>query len=387
MKILYDHQIFSWQEFGGISRYYYELLRAIGDTATLSLSLSDNEYLHADPAFACRIKSKSTYQRPRSVSRLFKSVRRRHNPDGLNRLGSIAALKRGSYDLFHPTYYEPYFVPFLKGRPFVLTVYDMIHEILSEHFDQTDPASANKLKLVQHASHIIAISESTKKDLVSVTGMDPDKISVIHLGSSFSNAAERPAMLSLPRRYILYVGTRRGYKNFALTARAVQELLKGCPGCHLVCAGGGPFTAEETCLFSELGINGRVEYYEATTPNLLSLYQRAAVFVFPSLYEGFGIPLLEAFSCGCPVIASRTAALMEVAGDAAIYFDPKNAYSLGDTASKVINDPALQAALREKGTRRLRSFSWEKCARETMAVYQQTLRMHESRSAAPARHG
>jgi len=155
--------------------------------------------------------------------------------------------------------------------------------------------------------------------------------------------------------------------------RALREIIQATPGLHLVFAGGGPFTRHEQQFIEILGLSARVHYHEASTPSLVSLYQRALALLCPSLYEGFGLPVTEAFNCGCPVLSSRATALAEVAGDAALYFDAKNILSLQETVTRALRDPALLPALREKGVLRAEEFSPLKCARETAAAYARIL--------------
>jgi len=374
MKILYDHQVFTWQEYGGISRYYYELIKAQRGSAGLSLVHSNNEYIVADPELGALVTRKPIIARPSKIQRLFtsKKSRRRKSAEVINLAHSIEQLKAGAYDLFHPTYYDRYFIEHVGGRPFVLTVHDMIHELFPEHFQLRDPASAQKRELVQKAAHIIAVSECTKKDLMDLYGVAESRITVIYHGSSLR--ADGPsAQLVLPEKYFLLVGSRGTYKNCYFTVRALRDVLNRFSDVHLVFAGGGPFSEEERGFFFGLGLAERVHQAPAPDEALRSLYARAEAFIFPSLYEGFGIPTIEAFSCGCPVLSSDTAALKEVAGDAALYFEPKNVQSIQQAVVRILSEPGMREDLRKKGELRLQFFSWKKCAAQTVAVYEKVL--------------
>jgi glycosyltransferase involved in cell wall biosynthesis len=139
----------------------------------------------------------------------------------------------------------------------------------------------------------------------------------------------------------------------------------------LVCAGGGPFTPDETRFLRRLGIGGRARQYGINDSSLCQLYRRAIAFVFPSLYEGFGLPVLEAFACGCPAILARASSLPELGGEAAAYFEPKSYDGMKDTMARVTEDEDLRAAMVRKGTERARLFSWDKTAEETKKVYQE----------------
>jgi glycosyltransferase involved in cell wall biosynthesis len=375
IRVLYDHQVFTWQNFGGISRYYADLLSVLHTSAAfepqLSLAYSDNAHIAESAPWKDAIQPKSACKLPLSV-RFFRKSRARYSPAAINRKRSIATLQLGEHDLVHPTYYDPYFLEHLGGKPFVITVYDMIHELFPEHY-LDDPTVREKEQVIRRADHILAISHSTKKDLVEIYGIAPEKISVTHLGTAFSPATCPPAALQLPEKFLLHVGHRGGYKNAYFMLRALREILRATPALHIVFAGGGPFTKNELQFIDILGLAGRVHYHEASTPSLVTLYQRALVLLCPSLYEGFGLPVTEAFNCGCPVLSSRTPALAEVAGDAALYFDAKNIVSIQETVAHALNDRDALPALRAKAALRAKEFSPLKCARETAAVYSRLL--------------
>jgi glycosyltransferase involved in cell wall biosynthesis len=204
---------------------------------------------------------------------------------------------------------------------------------------------------------------------------------VIHLASSISLEGNPGSSgLPFPGRYILFVGNRdkpspfkEEYKNFTFFIRSIHELLKEDRDLSLICAGGGRFHRQERDLFNELRIEERVFHYPATDRTLADLYRNAILMVLPSLYEGFGLPVLEAFSCGCPAAVSREGALPEVAGEGALYFDPGEEASIREAVRKVIEDKALQEHLRSEGFKQARKFSWRKTTEETKAVYESAL--------------
>ncbi|MFA5114020.1 MAG: glycosyltransferase family 1 protein [Candidatus Margulisiibacteriota bacterium] len=375
MKVLYDHQIFTEHRYGGVSRYFCELLRSFAVdrqvTSELALVYSDNEHLKALRtvgggrfSFASGFLGGRDF---RGKARLF---------GWLNQANSLKRLRQGDYDLFHPTYYDDYFLSALGNKPFVLTVHDLIHELYPEYFAPHHPLAARKRRLIEQARRIIAISEQTKKDLVRVLNVAPDKVTVVHLASSLGGGrvAVGPAISRrVPPKYLLYVGNRQAYKNYELLVRAIRPLLLADPDLLLVCAGPA-FTQQEERLLVELGLHGRVRgFYIDSDVTLAYLYQNALAFVFPSLYEGFGLPVLEAFSCGCPVVLSNASSLPEVAGEAAEYFEPKSGADLLKAVTAVIGDQAKRAALVAKGYERLKKFSWDKTAAQTKEVYREAL--------------
>jgi glycosyltransferase involved in cell wall biosynthesis len=387
MKVFYDHQIFELQAYGGISRYFYEIVERNKGRfeAFVSVRNSENQYVGRmrglDSSRVRRSGSSDDFLfrlQFRGKQRLF-DLRNRMFPifdaHRANIAWSTARMDEAEFDLFHPTYYDPYFVDHLKGRPYVVTVHDFIHEVFPEFFDPRDPTPGNKRLAIQGAKCVIAVSECTKGDIVRFCGVDPSRIHVVYHGSSLGVAPEEGGQSvahELPKSYLLFVGRRHNYKNFQFLVEAFAETCRKHPDVHLVCAG-SPFDARERRFFSNLGVTGKIVSIQTQDGGLQELYSNALGFVLPSLYEGFGIPILEAFSCNCPVAVSDASCLPEVAGDAALYFAPKDFDRLTGVLDTLISDDAVRENLRQKGCARLKMFSWEKAAEETFAVYQKAL--------------
>jgi glycosyltransferase involved in cell wall biosynthesis len=375
MKLFYDYQIFAMQKYGGISRYFFELIRQLDETGTDELRLgmieTRNEYWLQAPQLFNQIRAELGFCDKLSIL----SGRAGHSR--VNKAKSVQSLKKGAFDLCHPTYYDPYFLDHIENRPFVLTIHDMIHEIFPEFLPLTDRVRENKKDLAKRANRIITVSENTRLDIAEYYNIDEERIEVVYHGSSIENflsTVDSPNnRLDLPARYLLFVGNRALYKNFYFLAVAAAKIIQEDPELKLVCAGGGAFSPEEAAFLRSLQIAAQVVYYPVTRQNLAQLYQNAQAFIFPSLYEGFGIPVLEAFNCGCPVILSNTSSLPEVAGNAAEYFDPKSISSLRAAVNKVIYDNDLQEHLRCKGYERAVDFSWTKTAAQTRKVYEKAL--------------
>lgn len=278
------------------------------------------------------------------------------------------------FDLIHPTHTNAYdLIPFIGKTPLVLTVHDMTHEIYP-HLFKNDPTAQRKLDYAQRADRIIAISECTKRDLVAICGIEPEKIDVIHHGNSLvlpADAATRP--MELPERYVFFVGKRLGYKNFDTFLKAFAELADADRELQLVCAGGGAFTPEELALIDGLHLTGRIHQRWVTDEELAIMYNRSQVFVYPSAYEGFGLPLLEAFSCGAPVLCAKASCFPEIAGEGADYFPADDAAAMAAAMQKVLESHDYANDLRSRGAERLTCFSWEKCAKETKETYQKAI--------------
>lgn len=384
MKILYDHQIFQEQKFGGISRYFCEIIerldKADGMNVDLTVKYSQNEYLKRSGFSAKAEDNPDSYENffggdefkgKWSLYKLRNRLRKPIEPHDVNKRLAIMALQKQDFDIFHPTYYDDYFLPYLGSKPFVLTVYDMIHEIYPEYFNLSDQISKRKCNLAQRASKVIAISNSTKKDLVQFFDIPEKKVEVIHLSNSIDSRLEANTHLTtLPSRFLLFVGSRSAYKNFFFFINSVKSILAADPTLHLVCTG-SPFNNNEKAFLEQNGVEVRTHNYSATDAELKLLYQQALVFVFPSLYEGFGLPVLEAFSGGCPTVLSDSGSLPEIGGDGAIYFEPKNSSSLQAAISKALYSEQFRADLIERGNKRLRLFSWEETCSKTESVYRE----------------
>lgn len=372
MRILFDHQVFSWQTYGGVSRYFAEQMRGLqrlGQEVFLPVHFfSENVYLRELPDF----------QRSSSTKFSFKGKKILQNI--LGRQASLGAIQKTSPDVFHPTYFDPYFLKTVqqKGIPFVLTVHDMIHEIYGHGsrgiFSLDAHVVENKRLLAEKADAVIAVSENTRLDLLRFCpDVDPAKIHVIHHGNSLNFKAGTATSLSTQYTppYLLFVGQRKAYKNFSWMVTQLAELLRKEKGLQLICVGGSDFNPEEHLLLKNLGIAQKVQYkVVGSDPELAALYCQAACFIFPSQYEGFGIPVLEAFACGCPAVLNRASSLPEVGGDAAVYFEEKVAGSLENAVRRVLNEKPFRDTLVKAGITRVQQFSWEQSVAKHLAVYQ-----------------
>ena len=173
----------------------------------------------------------------------------------------------------------------------------------------------------------------------------------------------------LPARYLLYVGDRAGYKNFTRFITAVTPLLHQDKELFVICAGGGEFKLAERELFHRNRISGNILQRPATDPQLNTLYRKAMMFVYPSLYEGFGLPILEAFSQNCPVAMSNSSCFPEVGGNAVVYFDPYAPDDMLKAIQSIVDNGKLANDLTQRGQERLRHFSYEKCMEKTLEIY------------------
>lgn len=224
-------------------------------------------------------------------------------------------------------------------------------------------------KVIKNAHRIISISQNTKKDLIEMLNINPGKIDVVHHGYN-----KPPGTKAINRwgKYILFVGSRERYKNFITFVKAISSLLNKESDLKLVCVG-PPFNKEELEQLKKLNILEYTTILTVDENTLNNLYSNAQAFVYPSLYEGFGMPILEAFANNCPVCLSNTSCFPEIAGDAGAYFDPYNAESILEVVTKVLYDNSLKNQMIKAGNERLTDFSWKKTGRETAASYKKTL--------------
>lgn|SRR5574337_1071100 len=364
MNIIYDHQIFALQRYGGVSRYFYELISRLcregGINIGLFLGFYVNEYgmeAHTD-----RYRHFWGIKRSRTgkTDKLFSFVNR-----ALFKPFFIATRA----NIYHPTYYADFSLNF-KGKK-VITVYDMIHEIYPDYFlpKDTRVTIQKKRKAILTADAIICISESTKRDVSRHFEIPEDRIKVIYLANSLHFEVSSGPLVRMP--YLLFVGDRGGYKNFDMLLKAYISSTRINRNFALVCFGGGDFTALERSSISSNALNDRVFYYSGNDQVLSNLYCYASVFVSPSLYEGFGIPPLEAMHYGCPVLASNASSLPEVVGDGGNYFNPADRDDLIAELEKILYDEESRRKLIISGHQREKKFSWDICARETIELYGQ----------------
>lgn len=359
MRVLYDTHVFNWQKVGGISKYYAELisqLRKDNVDVILPVLVSNNVYLNN----ICT-----------NVYRLFPSWNNRYKDKFIGRINNTLLdyyYYKGEFDIFHPTYYDLSFLNCIKGKPFVLTVHDMYNEIFC--IDSGNVISLKK-ELINRADRIIAISENTKNDILQIYNIDETKISVVHHGFRAIKCLIKPN-IQIESPYVLFVGGRGDYKNFDRFIRAFAYLRTKYVDLNLICTG-NPFSQDELLSFRKLNISERVYHCFSTEEELAWLYTNAEFFVFPSLYEGFGLPLLEAFNYGAPSLISDTSCFPEIAENAALYFNPYDIDSMICCMDKFLSSTSLKKCLIERGKLRVKQFSWEKTSEKTNAIYKSLL--------------
>jgi glycosyltransferase involved in cell wall biosynthesis len=312
--------------------------------------------------------SGSRYLLPQLNTKLFRPVR------AVSHFLAGRAINCFRPDILHETYYsENTHRP--QNARHVLTVYDLIHERYSNMFENSHVTTKAKLVAVNRADHVICISESTRFDLINYCGVPKEKTSVVHLGvNNDFMKADKFTQKQHCRPFLLYVGARRGYKNFRRFIQAFARSIRLRQEYDIICFGGGAFHESENQTLLSIGLRPeQVIFMSGDDKILASLYQQASAFVYPSIYEGFGIPPLEAMASKCPVICSNTSSIPEVVGDAAEYFDPLKEDAILNAMELVLESPSRQKKLIAAGEARFKQFTWEKCAKETEEIYRKLL--------------
>ena len=358
MKVFFDYAIFTLQRFGGVSNYIVNLVENFSDQVEPSIiSLFYKNHYLKNSHFGDKL---FFYNR---AGPLIKYINK------INKIYFNYKLRKKNPNIIHLTYFNEKNFYTSKAKV-VITEYDLIKEkFYSEKYqDQIE----YKRKLFEKADQIICISNNTKKDMQNEYSIDDSKIAVVHLSvNKNKNFRERSINI---RPFILYVGSRQRYKNFNNTIKAFarSSILKS--NFDFVCFGGGNFLKTEEDLFKSLLINrDRIHYFEGDELDLNFFYRKARIFIFPSLYEGFGIPLLEAMNMECPVLCSNSSCFPEIVGDAAVLFDPTDIESIKFKMEKSIYDDQLLLNLKKKGNINLNNYSWKKCADETEKLYKKII--------------
>jgi glycosyltransferase involved in cell wall biosynthesis len=287
-----------------------------------------------------------------------------------NRYIESALLKLGQPDVVHETYYQTNSsAP--KGCPIVVTVHDMIQEKFDISFGRDNETSAKKRAAVKRADRVVCVSENTRMDLLELFDPDPGKIRTIHLGVTMNRSGGPPPRWPPPPRpYFMHVGMRGGYKNFGNLLRAYASRPRLHTEFDLIAFGSHGFTQQENESIGDLGLTSpQVRHLSGDDDLLGHLYSQAAAFIYPSLYEGFGIPPLEAMSVGCPVLCSNASSIPEIVGNAGLYFDPNEVDAIADAMERVVSFTEVRAELVARGNERVRQFSWDRCTSQTLDVY------------------
>ena len=364
MKVIFDYSIFFHQKYGGISRYFLNLHNELVKkkvNAKIIAPLHNNIFLK-------KYNNKFTYNfyiknYPKFTRRLLKKY---------NHFFSKFYSKINKTDIIHKTFYEKNICNNSKVKK-IITVYDLAHEIYYKEYNNPKEFRP-KNDALKNIDYIICPSKKTKSDLINYYKIPENKIEVIYMGIyKFENIKDQNLSMDNDP-FLLYVGDRKRYKNFITLLKAFSISSKLPNDFKLVCFGGGKFTEAEKKMIIDFKIKeNKIIQIDGDDSHLLYLYKNAKAFVFPSKYEGLGLPHLEAMSLGCPVISSNHEAILEAVGDAAELFNPDSFEELCLKMEETLYSSEKIKNLINRGFDRSKNFSWEKCSNETFKLYEKII--------------
>lgn len=370
MKILFDHQIFSLQKVGGISRYFAEILHRLTKVynvdAILKVFFSENKYLQ-EHGFDIHNFGLGNFE--------FKGKERIYYQ--LNHLIYSGRIRNLDKDvILHPTYFDDYFLNPSFKNPLVITFHDLIHE---HYFRTTQNAYTQKMlvsrkKLVNRADLIITVSDKTKFDLIEFYNVNENKIHTVYHGQSLEHLSKGKSNSEIKEEYLLFIGDRLFYKNFEFMVDAFNLVSEKYPNIKLYFAGGRDVTSDELEFVKKNGLSDKVKFLNYLSENeMASMYSSAIALVFPSLMEGFGLPILEAFANDCVCLLSDIEVFHEIAGDCAIYFNPRLPSTFLPVFELIYQNESIRDSLTIKMKSRLNHFSWDIAAEQTYNLYKNLL--------------
>lgn len=367
MKIVYDYQIFCLQRYGGISRYFFELARKISNLNYPNNIVDITSLIYINNYLKNSSENFKIHGKKITGSNLIGKLLTLPN-----RLFSPSLISNLNPDILHHTYYIDHhdFLNF-KGKK-VITIHDLIDEKFPQSSLYSKTLRRFRAKAIKESDHIICISKNTQKDLINIFNVEEEKTTVIYHGINTTKNKEKNK--STNKKYILYVGNRRGHKNFKklLEAFSINKLVNN--DYKLLAFGGGKFDNNERRFIKELNIpEEKIINLQGNDFLLNKMYKNASLFVYPSIYEGFGMPPLEAMSHDCPVVCSNTSSIPEIVGDAAFLFDPLSKKSISESIQLVLFNSTLKDNLVKKGRKRIKDFTWEKCSLNTYETYKRIL--------------
>ena len=357
MRVALDEQIFAIQPVGGISRMFSELARQFLEGSPAGVELVPfqtpivNRYVLDDVRLRGALEARAARNPWTALGAYFSRVGRPPKAD-----------------IVHNTFYLPHGLDGRHAGKRIVTIHDMIPELMPRTRRRLDFLTL-KQRYVRSADQVICVSEATKQDLLKVYGLIEAPIHVIHHGVSNRFQPDIPRVDFLPERYILFVGHRHQNKDAEVLFRAFGQIAPRDLDLELLCVGGNGLSQRELSLLEELGIRERVSQRFLFDELMASAYANAEVFVFPSHFEGFGLPALEAMASGIPTILARATSLPEIGGDAAMYFEPGDVGNLGHLLSDVLSDELTRQDLSVRGLQQAGQFTWQKSASATKEVY------------------
>jgi glycosyltransferase involved in cell wall biosynthesis len=375
MIIFIDENIFEKQKYGGISRYFCELAKAISENSEHRVIIYGGWNKNAYLSQLKTTESLKVLQFNKTLRHL-RFAKKWLNPIIRKALFWKYRSTRNKI-VYHPSYFslDPFINKYSDNS--VLTVHDLIYE--HQEKSKGSKKTAKRKRIQGLVDHIITVSESTSRDLKAFNPLASNKITVIHLA-----AAPSSIQLEQERKNtFLFVGNRKGYKNGTLTIEAFADLQVNTPqDLQLLFIGGGPFDSDESKQINELDLKNSVQQRNLSDQELTLAYQTSVALVFPSSYEGFGLPPLEAMQANCPVIAQKVSSIPEVLGDWGHYFTNGHINELCALMKKVVQPEGNESSKRRQRIReqQLSKFSWLDTANKTLSAYENSMRGKHNRN-------
>ncbi|MBC2717621.1 MAG: glycosyltransferase family 4 protein [Desulfobacteraceae bacterium] len=367
MKIILDPEVFHLGNCG-LTRYYSALYKGLLDKG---VNIDCPVYLSGNDYFPFKQPPFFNYLPPKVKKLYVKFLKQKSKNTYFKKIAS------GQYDVIFVTSqdFEIDFLKYKNNTPYIMTAHDTMTwgaQIPYSYIDTRNQAMNKMAYLANYADRIISVSNYTKNDLTNFYSIDEEKIKVIHLANFLEGPADESIVL--PEKYILFVGERTGRKNFNFFFQSIVDLLKKVEDLSLVVT--GQLYEWEEDYFKRMGCGGKVIGRDANDAQLVTLYKKAICFVYPTFYEGFGLPVLEAMANDCPVIVSANSSLPEVGGDAVFYIDPSSKQSIGDAVRKVVDNDDDRKELIKKAKKRVEMFSVDNMLNKTVDSLEELVKQH-----------
>ena len=356
IKVVYDEQIFLLQEVGGISRYFVELANQfhlhpeLGVEPILLVNRSRNKHLRDKLGWAGVAEGKFFF--------------------GALALLALAPLRlrfsNSDADILHLTYYTPGFLRRFRNLPRAVTLFDMIPEntpkrgLWNPHFA--------KRQFLRKSDCVLSISDTSTADMRRQYGFR-FPVTTTYLGVSPEFAPGLQRVSWAPDEYILFVGKRDGYKNWKIAANAFSIISRKHPHLFFLLVGGGSLKREEENLLKRLGVSDRVIQHNVAEADLPRVYSNARALLYPSKYEGFGLPLVESMASGTPVVAAEIPINREICERAAFYFDSDSVDEFAKSLGRALEDDLAREAIAKSGIEQSKRYTWYNCAADTANAY------------------
>lgn len=360
---MYDHNAFTRQAVGGVTRYFAEI------TSKMNHHRLAEARIFAPFHFNYHIANLSTSETVGLCVPNFKGAGRLLPV--INEALHQRALSKFRPDLLHETHYSGRNYKFKDHIPIVYTVHDLIPELFPAQFTTYSKFTKLREKCFQSNAYFVCVSENTRTDFKRLFEVPDERITVIHHGG--------PKVVRVPieerQNSVLFVGNRKGYKNFdgILNAFSLSDTLRSHT--KLTIFGGGELSNHEKLRIARSGIT-RFEHLHGDDDVLATAYRQCGLFVYPSHYEGFGLPLLEAMAAGAPVVCANASCFPEIAGDAAEYFDPSQPEQISMLISRLLSNAVRLRELTHVGYERAQMFTWQTSAEKHAEFYKHVLRLN-----------